>query len=130
MTQNNEAPISPMLKMYAGFSPETEDDEIRDYFKEGFPTEIEKPCGILGWCPYGPLVEDFPLHGQMHGDAEFGRQPLATPSSCMVFGHDCPVFYVAEPFADLDAVAENCLCDECRAKREASKSTDDADGDA
>jgi HNH endonuclease len=45
-----------------------------------------KPCWELKYCPYGPLVEQFPLE---HG--EF---------SCRIFGHDCPVFYVAEPLTE------------------------------
>jgi hypothetical protein len=50
--------------------------------------EIEKPCHILRYCPYGPLVEDFPLE----------EEP--TDYSCSDFGHDCPVYYAAEPFID------------------------------
>lgn len=122
MTRKKNEPIHPMLKAYAGFDPDTSDDEVREYFEKGFPTEIEKPCGILLWCPYGPLVEDFPLRGEMHGDAEFRREALADPSVCTVFGHDCPAFYVAEPFADPNAVAENYLCDECRASLETADS--------
>lgn len=45
-----------------------------------------KPCRQLGYCPYGRLVEKFPFS--------------ETPKRCEVFGHDCPVFYVAEPFVD------------------------------
>jgi len=46
-----------------------------------------KPCWELKYCPYGPLVEQFPLRHQseMH---------------CRIFGHDCPVFYVAEPLTE------------------------------
>jgi len=50
--------------------------------------EISKPCLKLGWCPYGPLVEDFPLKSK--------RDSV----SCGVFGHDCPVFTMAEGFVD------------------------------
>jgi hypothetical protein len=50
---------------------------------------VIKPCKELGYCPYGPLVEDFPLY-----------EDEPTEKSCSVFGHDCPVFYVAEPFMD------------------------------
>ncbi len=51
----------------------------------------EKPCKKLGWCPYGQLVEAFPLE-----DHEI---------SCKIFGHDCPMFYHAE------GVSENELED-------------------
>jgi hypothetical protein len=44
----------------------------------------EFPCKKLGYCPYGYLVEDFPLE-EPRGD-----------KSCPVYGHNCPVFYAAE----------------------------------
>jgi hypothetical protein len=47
-----------------------------------------KPCWELKYCPYGPLVEDFPL--KVENDDQ----------SCRIFGHDCPVFYVAEPLTE------------------------------
>ena len=45
--------------------------------------DAKKPCHLCGFCPYGDLVEDF---------------PLVSPGkySCKVFGHDCPVFYHSE----------------------------------
>ena len=42
----------------------------------------------LEYCPYGPLVEDFPL------------KETKDSRSCRIFGHDCPVFYVAEPLTE------------------------------
>ncbi|MBP1637318.1 MAG: endonuclease [Bacteroidetes bacterium] len=49
---------------------------------------ICKPCWELKYCPYGPLVEDFPIKDE--NDDE----------SCRIFGHDCPVFYVAQPLTE------------------------------
>ena len=49
-----------------------------------------KPCHVLGYCPYGPMVEDFPLHD--------GVSPEKW--ACKIFGHDCPVFTMAEGFTD------------------------------
>lgn len=49
---------------------------------------ICKPCWEIKYCPYGPLVEDFPLKRERD------------EKSCRIFGHDCPVFYVAEPFTE------------------------------
>jgi len=46
-----------------------------------------KPCWEIKYCPYGVLIEDFPLHTD-------------TSKSCRIYGHDCPVFYVAEPFTE------------------------------
>jgi len=47
-----------------------------------------KPCWEIKYCPYGPLVEDFPI-------AE-----LSDEKRCLIFGHQCPVFSVAEPFTE------------------------------
>lgn len=47
-----------------------------------------KPCWELKYCPYGPLVEDFPLREDRD------------EKSCRIFGHDCPVFSMAEPFTE------------------------------
>lgn len=58
-----------------------------------------KPCKFCGFCPYGQMVEMFPL------DVD------STYRSCEVFGHDCPVYYHAEPFAedDNEVTDEECL---------------------
>jgi len=50
--------------------------------------KIEKPCLKLGYCPYGPLIEQFPLKDKRN------------KQSCRIFGHQCAVFYVAEGFVD------------------------------
>jgi len=44
----------------------------------------KKPCHRLGWCPYGKLVEEFPIREQVN---DF---------TCKVFPHDCPIFYHIE----------------------------------
>lgn len=49
--------------------------------------KIVKPCKMCGFCPYGQLVEEFPLTN----DKDI---------ACQVFGHDCPVFYQAEIFGE------------------------------
>lgn len=48
---------------------------------------ICKPCWELNYCPYGSLVESFPIT-----DNEEYR--------CRVFGHICPAYIVAEPFTE------------------------------
>lgn len=48
-----------------------------------------KPCWEIKYCPYGPLVEQFPLP-----DSE------NDPRRCRIFGHICPVYFVAEPFTE------------------------------
>lgn len=45
----------------------------------------EFPCSKLGYCPYGVLVEEFPLLKDEDDE------------SCPIFQHQCPVYYVAEP---------------------------------
>jgi len=44
--------------------------------------KVDKPCKKLNYCPYGTLVEEYPLN---RGD-----------KSCNIFGHDCPVYELAE----------------------------------
>jgi hypothetical protein len=46
---------------------------------------IQKPCWTLHYCPYGALVEQFPL-----------PEDTDTHMECQIFGHICPVFFVAE----------------------------------
>jgi hypothetical protein len=57
--------------------------------KLGCKMIVDKPCRKLGYCPYGALVEQFPLPRDR------------SPSSCSIFGHNCPVFICAEPFRDV-----------------------------
>jgi hypothetical protein len=59
----------------------------RSKWKKGVAA-VCKPCWELKYCPYGPLVEDFPL------------QETRDSRSCRIFGHQCPVFYVAEPLTE------------------------------
>ena len=47
-------------------------------------SDIEKPCRRLGFCPYGGLVEEYPLRIKRDG------------KSCKTFGHDCPIYYQGE----------------------------------
>jgi len=47
-----------------------------------------KPCWELKYCPYGPLVERFPA------------PETDTHRSCRIFGHECPIFFVAEPLTE------------------------------
>jgi hypothetical protein len=96
-----------------------------------------KPCWELKYCPYGPLVEYFPLHPETlsqtavekaHRRArallktsrperallgavemflctypsswQWVRQFDTSELACNVFGHICPVFFMAEPFTE------------------------------
>ena len=53
--------------------------------------DIEKPCIKLRYCPYGQLVEEFPLH---EGDERLSC--LTKNGALTQFGHDCPVHYCME----------------------------------
>lgn len=50
--------------------------------------KAKKPCHKTGTCPYGSLVEIYPIR------ARRGKY------SCKTFGHDCPVFYLEENMAE------------------------------
>jgi len=52
--------ISPGIKMFLGFSPDT-DDAIINKWWEKRTKSVCKPCWELKYCPYGYLVEEFPL---------------------------------------------------------------------
>ena len=45
---------------------------------------IVKPCRMVKYCPYGALIEEYPL------------KEKKDYMSCKVFGHDCPAYYQAE----------------------------------
>lgn len=91
--------------------------------------DIEKPCHLCGFCPYGVLVEDYPIfkieekYAREHdmwarlspsqgwekcSKDDPGAIPdinsviglVENPYSCSWFGHDCPVYYLAEGFVD------------------------------
>ena len=47
-----------------------------------------RPCHELGYCPYGQLVEEFPL------EKKSGK------FSCKTFGHNCPMYYMAEDITE------------------------------
>ena len=70
--------------------------------------DIEKPCIKLRYCPYGQLVEEFPLHitpkeaGKL-GVSDYPNLQYGDKLSCLTkngalgqFGHDCPVHYCME----------------------------------
>lgn len=77
-----------------------------------------KPCWEIKYCPYGPLIESFP------------NKKESDDKSCRIFGHDCPVYYVAEPLTETKELRnisrtiprsvqfkvlkrENQICSEC-----------------
>jgi len=72
---------------------------------EGKKHKRVKPCHKIGFCAYGQLVEEFPLYPEfIEQDLDLNQLAregkLHTKFSCKVFGHDCPVFYCAEPLSE------------------------------
>jgi hypothetical protein len=60
-------------------------------------TKINKPCKKCGFCPYGILVEEYPL-----------KNPR-TNRSCKMFGHDCPTYSVPQPITEDTKKSEKLL---------------------
>jgi len=70
-----------------------------------FYPELPKPCRQLGYCPYGELVEEYPLRD---ADDQYGDKLacLWKNGALFQFGHDCPVHYLAEMKDDLATDSE------------------------
>jgi len=74
---------------------------------EAKPAKLTKfPCFELYYCPYGWLVEIFPLEGKKCEQWDGKKigwlavDPIPTAKSCPFYGHDCPAYYVAEEIPD------------------------------
>jgi hypothetical protein len=53
--------LEPYYKKILGYSPEDDDKEILKEWRENVSIAC-KPCWELKYCPYGPLVETFPVY--------------------------------------------------------------------
>jgi len=135
--------VDPKLKEILGFNRNETDEKVLKAVKDKKRIAC-KPCWELKYCPYGPLVEQFPLippllnevieHNQYlqecldTGFLEDGRRlnkenrflfekelqefdpnnyiknldPEIQELQCNVFGHICPVYFVAEPFTETE----------------------------
>lgn len=51
--------LDPKIKTLLGFKPEDPDSVVAASWKKR-TSQVCKPCWELKYCPYGPLVEDFP----------------------------------------------------------------------
>ena len=67
---------------------EYNESELKDMIKW-----ICKPCRELKYCPFGPLVEQFPLPSDR-------TEKLVKEMSCSDFWHICPVFFCGEGFTE------------------------------
>ena len=61
--------ISKNIVEFFSDSPLKTEQDIETYLKRSIKT-ICKPCWKLKYCPYGYLVEDFPLPGITKSQAE------------------------------------------------------------
>jgi len=85
--------INSYIKALLGFNPDASDEEVREEWNKR-TRNVCKPCWELKYCPYGPLVEDFPLPSS----EQLSENDLE--KRCSIFGHLCPVFFVNEPFTE------------------------------
>ena len=69
--------IDPIIKKELGFNKNESDRVILKVIREK-KTIACKPCWELKYCPYGPLVEDFPLFPPLKDDAIAHNEYLKT----------------------------------------------------
>lgn len=136
--------VHPKIKQSLGFDSKVSDSEFLEKWRKR-TSNARKPCWDLKYCPYGELVEQFPLlpgsrEGAIrHNDyiknclekGMLGVEPNVKPMteklrkifekqvadfdpknypeelpaeiyewSCDIFGHVCPVVFVAENVAE------------------------------
>ena len=121
---NNKTPLKVPYK-----KPKDKSEKAyNSFYKEFQENDHMKPCHYTGFCVYGQLVEEFPCHQTAEDfaikmdkyvklgkkgwvkcnkndngsqpDIEYGIRHTLDFRSCKVFGHECPVFYMAEPLAE------------------------------
>jgi hypothetical protein len=72
--------VDPFIKMLLGFSPKAKDSVVRREWNKRVKN-VCKPCWEIKYCPYGPLVENFPLIGPTRAEAiehnEFLKKQIA-----------------------------------------------------
>lgn len=133
--------MHPSIKERLGYEPDDDEKELLADWKKR-TRELCKPCWELHYCPYGPVVEEFPLLPVLKQEAVDHNRYLANcletgilgngepldeerrewfseqvdsfdpdeypekipkvlaEAACRVFGHVCPVFFVAEPLTE------------------------------
>lgn len=68
MGKRKRVPIAEQVKRMLGFEHNADDAEVLRAWKKA-STHVCKPCWELKYCPYGPLVEDFPILPPLRADA-------------------------------------------------------------
>jgi len=129
------------IKKSLGYGADIEEKKLLSDWKKR-TRELCKPCWELHYCPYGPVVEEFPLLPVLRKEAKEHNEYLKTclktgllgsgvildktrkkwfskevkeftithypekiprvleEAACRVFGHVCPVYFVAEPLTE------------------------------
>lgn len=76
----SKSKVGHFIKVLLGYSPRTSDTKVRREWARR-TKNVCKPCWELKYCPYGPLVEDFPLLDLTRSEAikhnEFLKRQLA-----------------------------------------------------
>ena len=103
--------VDTRIKELLGFDQDVSDKEVIDTWK-ALSSRVCKPCWELKYCPYGPFVEEFALLPPTRKEVEEcypeldpEEYPEEIPEEiasmqCTVFGHMCPVSFVAEGFTE------------------------------
>ncbi|NOU17014.1 MAG: HNH endonuclease [Bacteroidales bacterium] len=60
--------MNPLIKKLLGFDQDTSDEKVREDWAIR-TKNVCKPCWELKYCPYGALVEDFPLLSMIREEA-------------------------------------------------------------
>lgn len=82
-----------------GKSLEEMADKAKSLQKRDSKGLLVKPCGQLGYCPYGRLVEQFPLPCD---EAASELDADCLDYACSIYGHICPVVFVASVLMAFD----------------------------
>lgn len=61
--------MHPEIKKSLGYSPDDDEKDILASWKKK-TSRLCKPCWELHYCPYGPLVEEFPILPEVRNEAE------------------------------------------------------------
>lgn len=77
MAKRKRVPVDVRIKELLGFQPDADDREVLAIWKAA-STRVCKPCWELKYCPYGPIVEDFPLLPPVRADAVEHNKYLKT----------------------------------------------------
>lgn len=133
--------MHPSIKKALGYEPDEDEKALLADWKKR-TSLLCKPCWEIHYCPYGPVVEEFPLLPVLRKEAADHNEYLSNcletgilgngdplddkrkewfteqvnsfdeneypekipkvlkEAACRVFGHVCPVFFMAEPLTE------------------------------